>query len=172
MSGIISFSSAGTSNTDNVTPSVKTVDYTLPVALPDQGGESVIIVDYTLPKVLPDLSLEYWDLNLNASTLTMHLLNEADASSLDVTAITLQSALTAGSTYTLTDSTTASSDGSTIVIDLSVTDKAAIVGSGFCTSSSDSWLTFTTSALADLSANPIQSISNGRARQVTNYTSP
>ena len=155
---------------DNVTPLAKILDYTLPSASPDQGWETVMLLDYTLPTITLDFSLASWDLNLTADTLTLHLYGSADASTLDVTKITLQDAMFQTATYTLTDSTTASGDGTTIVINLSVTDKAAIVASGFCTTSSNSWITLTTAALLDLSANPIQSLSNGRAMPVSTFT--
>lgn len=156
---------------DTVTPSAVVLDYTLPVASPDQGLETAVVLDYTLPVMTPDLSLASWDLNLTANTLTLNLHKAGDASTLDVTKITLQDAVFQTATYTLTDSTTASADGVTIVIDLSVTDKAAIVGSGFCTSTNNSWITLTTGALLDLSANAIQSLSDGRAMPVTTFTS-
>ena len=163
-------STGGGDTGDNVTPKSKTMDMTMPKALADQGSETVTVMAMDLPKVLPDLSLYYWDLNLTAATLTLYLHGIAKASSLDVTKITLQDAYIGANFYTLTNSTTASSDGETIVIDLSVADKGAIHASGFCTWSGNSWITFTTGALTDMSANPIQSISDGRARQVTNYS--
>lgn len=164
-------SGGGGAGGDNVTPSAVVLDYTLPLALPDQGLETAVVLDYTLPPVSLDLALASWDLNLTANTLTLNLHKAGDASTLDVTKITLQDAMSQTATYTLTDSTTASGDGTTIVINLSVTDKAAIVASGFCTTSSNSWITLTTAALLDLSANPIQSLSNGRAMPVTSFTS-
>lgn len=156
---------------DNVTPSALLMDYTLPVASPDQGLESVVLMDYTLPTITPGFSLGSWDLNLTADTLTLHLYGSADASTLDVTKITLQDAVFQTATYTLTDSSTASGDGETIVIDLSVTDKAAIVASGFCTGTNNSWIRMTTGAISDLSANAIQSLSDGRAMPVASFTS-
>jgi len=116
-------------------------------------------------------SLSSWDLDMNAGTMTLHFDTTVSASSLNVTQLTLQDAATATATYSLTDSTTASSDGATIVITLSTTDLNAIKFiSGLGKAAANSYLRLTSSAIADPYANAVTPIADGSARQVSSYT--
>jgi len=174
MSGTISFSPGGAENTSTAVTGLVTglpLDYTLPAVDGVQQVEEMVLMDYTLPAAKPDLALDYWDLNFTLTELTLHLLNDADASTLDVTKITVQNAATSTVEYTLVDSTTLSADGDTIIISLGVLDLAALTGTpGLATNSGNSWLRIASGAILDLSANSIATLSDGHARQVTTYT--
>ncbi|MFB3918433.1 MAG: hypothetical protein ACE14U_00005 [Candidatus Velamenicoccus archaeovorus] len=116
-------------------------------------------------------SLSSWDLDMNAGTMTLHFDTTVSAASLNVTQLTLQDAATATATYSLTDSTTASSNGANIVITLSTTDLNAIKFiSGLGKSAANSYLRLTSSAISDPYANTVTAIADGSARQVTSYT--
>jgi alpha-tubulin suppressor-like RCC1 family protein len=116
-------------------------------------------------------SLSSWDLNMNAGTMTLHFDTTVSAASLNVTQLTLQDAATATATYSLTDSTTASSNGANIVITLSTTDLNAIKFiSSLGKSAANSYLRLTSSAIADPYGNTVTAIADGSARQVSSYT--
>lgn len=152
-------------------PTAKALDDVLIKIAPDPGIETVQELNNNLIQIAPDLALDYWDLNFTLTELTLHLHNVADASTLDVTKITVQNAATSTIEYTLVDSTTVSADGDTIIISLGVLDLAALTGTpGLATNSGNSWLRIANGAILDLSANSIATLSDGHARQVTTYT--
>ncbi|MBU1705517.1 hypothetical protein KKG19_02195, partial [Patescibacteria group bacterium] len=125
----------------------------------------VVAVDNVKP------TLSSWSLNMATGTLTMVFNESVLASALDVTAITLQNAATSSTSYTLTNSTTASGNGTTIVINLSATDLAAIeANNGLATSINNSYLTITALAEDDLLGNPNNAIANGAGIQAAAYT--
>ncbi|MBU1705806.1 peptidoglycan-binding protein, partial [Patescibacteria group bacterium] len=135
-----------------------TIDQTTPAA-------QTVNVDNVNP------TLSSWSLNVSTQTLTLVFDESVLASALDVTAITLQDAATAGTSYTLTDSTTASGNGITIVINLSTADYNAIqANNSLATSINDSYLTITASAEDDLVGNPNNAIANGSGLQAAAYT--
>jgi alpha-tubulin suppressor-like RCC1 family protein len=116
-------------------------------------------------------SLSSWDLDMNAGTMTLHFDTTVSVASLNVAQLTLQDAATATATYSLTDSTSGSSNGANITITLSTTDLNAIKFiSGLGKSAANSYLRLTSSAISDPYANTVTAIADGSARQVASYT--
>jgi len=116
-------------------------------------------------------TLGAWNLDLNAETLTMIFDEAVDVTTLNPPGIAIQDAPTAGTSYVLTDSFTSSSNGSTIVIDLSTTDMTGILGdSGLATAQGDSYLVILSSVINDLAGNPVNTISDGSAVNASSYT--
>lgn len=119
------------------------------------------------------LNVSRFDINLNAGTkkLTLYFNKFADVSTLDVTKITIQDAATLTLFYTLTDSSSVSADGQTVVIDLSATDYAGITGiPGLADSDAHTWLTIAANAIQDMSAVGNAVIADGSAINVDSYT--
>nr|QNT35644.1 hypothetical protein GNCGGNMO_00006 [uncultured Methanosarcinales archaeon] len=133
----------------------------------DATGVAVAAWDTAAP------TLDSWTLNIGAKTATLTFNETVNASTLNVTAVTIQNAATAtgGHNYTLADSTTASSNGASIVIDLSATDFSAIIAdSGLAVNKETSWITITAAAIDDLAGNDVTAITNGNGLQATTYT--
>jgi hypothetical protein len=112
-----------------------------------------------------------WALNLSAPTLTMNFSESVDvATPLDVTKITIQDAATSTTTYVLTNSTTASANGTAIVIDLSVADLAAIQADvGLATDINNSYLIMTAATIDDLAGNAVTAIANTAGVKASTY---
>ena len=84
-------------------------------------------------------TLSSWTIDMDTGTATLTFSEAVDASTLAVGGITIQDAATATTSYTLTDSSTASGDGTAIVIDLSATDLNALkTDTGLATAVGDS----------------------------------
>ena len=116
-------------------------------------------------------SLSSWNLNMNSRTLTLNFSESAQASSLVVTGFTVQDASTATKSYTLTNSTTSSGNGTSIVINLSTADFNGIAAiDGLAKSQSNSYLSMNSGSIQTLLGSNFLAIANGSAIQVTNYT--
>jgi hypothetical protein len=135
-------------------------------------GAALQVANYTADNVVP--TLIDWTLNMNTYKLAMNFNEPVNVLTLDPTKFTLQNTADAPTaTYTLTNSTTASINGASIIVDLSATDFNAIVGvPGLCKQSdrSDSYLTLADAAIKDMAAigNGIAAITSGV--QTTTYT--
>jgi PGF-CTERM protein len=144
-------------------------DATLTLAAPGTanslGANKAIVIDTTAP------TLNIWTLDIGAKTATLTFNESVNASTLDVTAVTIQDAATATTSYPLTDSTTASSNGASIVIALSATDFNAIIAdSGLAVNNETSWMTITAAAIDDVAGNEVTAITDGNGLQATTYT--
>lgn len=118
-----------------------------------------------------DANLSSWQLDMDAETLTMVYDEPVDVSTLLVGQITLQATAASGNTYTLTDSSTASGDGTTIVIDLSATDVLAIkVDTSLAIAQASSWLFMSATTIDDMIGNAVIAIVTGTAQQASSYT--
>jgi len=118
-----------------------------------------------------DPTFSTWTLNMNTRELTMNFSDTANASNFTPGGVILQDALTATTSYTLTDSTTASSNGTSIVVDLSDTDFNAIAAdSSLAIDATDSYLRLTAAAITDLFGNGVTAIADGAAVQASSYT--
>ena len=134
---------------------------------------SNFVADRTPPQLVT------FDLNMDTLTLTLHLSKSVNISSLNVSAITLQSmqAYTVGSTklYTLTSvpvlgSSSVSSNGPTVVIDIGAGDANAIKFLiGLARGTNSTYLSLTSQAVLDMSGNSIVPIIQLNATQVTSY---
>ncbi|MFZ2602962.1 MAG: hypothetical protein WAX79_03035, partial [Candidatus Omnitrophota bacterium] len=110
---------------------------------------------YTADTTAPTFS--NWSLNMHTHQMTLNFSESVKASTWTPTAVTLQNTGTAPTkTYALTaGSTTASANGTQIVVTLSTTDFNAIIditGGGLCTAEANSFLTMTSSAITDMAA--------------------
>lgn len=141
------------------------------LTLYSMGMNKPTLNDVTAEYLNP-LILDSWDLDMNAGTLTLHFNQTANASTFDATGITIQDASTATTSRPLTaDSTTASSNGANIVVNLSAEDLNAIkANSSLAKGAGSSWLRMTTAVINDMLGNDNDAIANGAAKQVTTYT--
>jgi|GEM_PF-4757583 len=115
--------------------------------------------------------LSQWDLDYATNTLTLTFSETVKASTLTPTAITLQDAATAVSSYTLTGGTTASADGLAIVLDLTLTDVNAIKSMpGLAKTTANAFLRTTALLIDDIGTNPNTVIANGSALQAHGVT--
>ena len=115
-------------------------------------------------------SLSSWSLDLSAPTLTLNFSETVDVSTRDLTALTAQDAATATGSHTLTTSDTASGDGTSVVIDLSIADKAGI--RAFAVDIGTSYLRTTNLLIDDMAGNANSVIADGTAMQAGAYTGP
>ncbi|MCK5254390.1 MAG: hypothetical protein KAQ81_00100, partial [Deltaproteobacteria bacterium] len=115
-------------------------------------------------------SLSSWSLDLTAPTLTLNFSETVDVSTRDLTALTAQDAATATGSHTLTTSDTASGDGTSVVIDLSIADKAGI--RAFAVDIGTSYLRTTNLLIDDMAGNANSVIADGTAMQAGAYTGP
>ena len=98
------------------------------------------------------VDLTSWNLDMNAGMLTMNFNVTVDKSTLAATGITIQDAATAssGKSYTLTGGTTNSSNGTTIVVNLTATDINGIKAiNGMAKSQSNSYICITSATIKD-----------------------
>ncbi len=115
-------------------------------------------------------SISSWSLDLFAPTLTLNFSETIDVSTRDLTAVTVQDAATATGSHTLTTSDTASGDGTSVVINLSVADKTGI--RAFAVDIGTSYLRTTTLLIDDMAANSNTVITDGAAMQAGAYAGP
>lgn len=118
-------------------------------------------------------NLSTWTLNLNTNALVMNFDETVNVvgTPLDVTTVTIQDAATQTVSYTLTNSTTASPNGTSATITLSTTDKNALLGTpGLADSIADSFLRHLASLVDDMAGNAIVAIADGAAIQATTFT--
>ncbi len=117
-------------------------------------------------------TLSNWTLNMHTRILTLNFSENVDVSTLDVTALTLQNAASSpAASCALTNSATASSDGTTIDILFSTTDFNALVAdTSLAVAQGSSYLSITTSAIDDMSGNNVNAIESSSAQQAASYT--
>ena len=136
-------------------------------AITDTSG--VQATTFTAETTAPTLSS--WVLDMTAQTATLTFSETVNASSLNVTAITIQDAATATTSYVLTDSSTASSNDTAIVIDLSATDfNALTANTGLAVSQATSYVTIAATAIDDMAANDVTAITDTSGVQATTFT--
>ena len=145
------------------------------VAIP--ASSPLLVSTYVADKVPPHLMS--FDLNMDSLTLTLHISKSVNVSSLNVSAITLQStqALDAVLTqlYTLTKmpvfgSSTLSSNGPDVVINIGTKDANAIKFLTMLARGINStYLSLTSQAVLDMSGNSIVPVPQQNATQVTVY---
>jgi predicted ribosome-associated RNA-binding protein Tma20 len=132
-------------------------------------GASINATTFTADTTAP--SLVNWTLNMNTGSLVMNFDETVSTSTLAVGAITIQDAATSTTSYALTDSATASTNGTQVNIALSLTDLNAIKNDlNLATSTDSSYLTLTASAIDDMNGNSVNAILDGSAMQVLSYT--
>jgi predicted ribosome-associated RNA-binding protein Tma20 len=109
---------------------------------------------------------------MNTGSLVMNFDETVSTSTLSVGAITIQDAATSTTSYVLTDSATASTNGTQVNIALSLIDLNAIKNNlNLATSTDSSYLILTASAIDDMNSNNVNAILDGSAMQVSSYTS-
>ncbi len=121
-----------------------------------------------------------WVLDMNNHTLTLNFSESVKASSWTPSAVTLQNTASAPTkTYVLTaGSTTASANGTQLVVTLSPTDFNALVdftGGGLCALQGNSYITMTSSAVTDMAPTPnsLTAVTTGiQAAYTSNTASP
>jgi hypothetical protein len=112
-------------------------------------GASINATTFTADTTSP--SLVNWTLNMNTGSLVMNFDETVSTSTLAVGAITIQDAATSTTSYVLTDSATASTNGTQVNIALSLTDLNAIKNDlNLATSTDSSYLILTASAIDDM----------------------
>ncbi len=134
-------------------------------------GAAIDATTFTADTTSPTVTS--WTLNMATRLLTLNFSEPVDASTLAVTGITIQNAPTKTHGYTLVDSTTASSDGLSIVINLSVTDTAALnADTNFSSVKGDTYLSITAAVIDDMAAQDVTAIADGAALNVATFTPP
>ena len=113
----------------------------------------------------PDQSLAaFVELDITNSTLTLSFSETVNSSSLDPTGLSLHNSFAAGGTsYTLTGGTTNSTDGSTVVINLSVDDLNALKAlqrSTLCSGFQNCYIRINPRLIQDMSDNRIEALTN------------
>ncbi|MCF7905630.1 S-layer homology domain-containing protein [Candidatus Gracilibacteria bacterium] len=162
----------GTANTTNITGS-PTFDAVaadmiddLAVGNSSLDQSSVAMTDKANPQILT------WTLDMAAGTktATLNFTESVDAATLTVTGITFQDAATATTSYTLTDSTTASANGASIVVTLSATDYLALRNdTSLVMALVNSYIRATTAVIDDLAGNNLVAIADGSAVQASTF---
>jgi len=122
------------------------------------------VTNYTADSTPP--SLLNWSLDMNAHTMTLNFNESMKASSWTPVSVTLQNtAASPTKTYTLTaGSTTASPNGTSLVVTLSTADFNNIFdfsGGGLCDALGNSYLTFLLGAIKDMANNNIAAVTTG-----------
>ena len=122
--------------------------------------------DSTSPEIL------MFELDLDNQTLTLYLDETVNASSLDVTQFTLSGGPGAAyQSFTLMSSMSLSVDGTIIVIDLSTDDFNSITNSTeLATDMNNTYLSWTASALFDVSMNNVKERALSDAQEVMSYS--
>ncbi len=133
-------------------------------------GSSNFVDDNTSPV------MDQWaiDLTTNPNRLFLHFTEAVNASSLDVSGITIQDGPTANSSTTLQTSIGSDIDSEIIVIALSPGDLSRLAANnGLFMNLDESFLTIDSTSIEDLAANPnaVQPIVNGQALKVSDFKS-
>ena len=116
-------------------------------------------------------NLNQFTLDMNLGLITFWFSETVNASSLYVSAITLQDLATASSNYTLTDSTSSQTDATTLHVYLSFTDLNAIKSNRYIsTSRTNTFISFPQSLVLDMIGNWIDPRPDGIAIQASNFT--
>jgi hypothetical protein len=126
------------------------------------------VADSTSPKLIS------WDINLNASTLTLQFSEAVKVLSLATPQFTLQHAAvladSANSSSLTTSSTTSSVNGATITITLSSGDLNNLAKArGLCVDRASCFLSLTSSAITDMNNRPVEAIVSSAALGVDNF---
>jgi len=118
----------------------------------------------------PQLTNFHLYMNDAGKKITLFFNEPVDVTTLDVTGITVQDAATRTDYYTLTNSTSASADGTQIDVSLSATDINAIkVDDSLATNLDDTYLSITSAAIEDMAGNAVTAIPNGSALHAGSY---
>ena len=142
-------------------------NYIMPITL-DAGIQVSAFVPDTIPP-----QLVAFDLNLVTEQLTLYFSETVNASSLNVSGLTLLSARSGSSPRVrrLVGGTVLSTDSTVIFVQLGAPDLNYIKSiSGFATSQANTYIVIDNYTIFDMSANPIVAIGNGSALQVSVYT--
>lgn len=116
-------------------------------------------------------ALTQWDINYITNQLTLTFSETVDAGTLTPTALTIQDAATATTSYTLTGGTTVSLDGTTIVLDMLIADVDAIKSTvGLAKDIGSSYLRTTALLIDDIATNGNAAIADGAAIQASSFT--
>ncbi|XP_065886866.1 uncharacterized protein [Dysidea avara] len=138
--------------------------------IPINFTEALNVSNFTADMVNP--YLESFDLDMDASTITLSFSETVNSSSLNVTSIVFQdaNALTPAN-YRLTDGYTLSIDGSVIVVNITKEDLDLIKQDVMlATNQEDTYLSFDSSLISDMFGNPVIEITDNNATKVDNYT--
>ncbi|XP_065888524.1 uncharacterized protein [Dysidea avara] len=116
-------------------------------------------------------SLERWDLDMDASTLTLYFSETANSLTLNVTAIILQDGMPADDFYRLTDGDTESINDTVIVVNITQTDLNELKkNTSLVTSEDDSYLSIEYTLIQDMNGNYVIPIDNENVYRVRNHT--
>ena len=128
------------------------------------------VTDYYEDHVRP--RLEYFDLDLDAPTLTLYFSETVDITTLDPTQITLTDGVYLDDYYTLTNGSSPSVNDSVIIIEITSDDWNTLKqNTSLATHEGDTYIVFTKYLVNDMNGNEVVPIENGMAVNVTNHTS-
>jgi hypothetical protein len=149
--------------TDMATNPVAAID------APSAVQATTFVKDTTSPELLT------FDLNMHTATLTLHFEETVDASSLDLSALTLQKTSHAevgsDSSHTLTGGDRTNTDGTEVVITLLRFDLDELTRKGIGSRVSNSYLTATEGAIRDMNGQlMVPLITNANAKRVDVHT--
>jgi hypothetical protein len=132
-------------------------------------SEAIQVASFTDDTTAPVL-LAY-DIDLDANTMTFTFNEPVDASTLDISRITIQDQQGASQTVGLSAASSSSFDGEIISCPLSSTDTNALkANTALATGRSNTWLRMTTGAVRDMFGVNLAAIDNLAAKQVASYT--
>ncbi|MCF7812349.1 S-layer homology domain-containing protein [Candidatus Gracilibacteria bacterium] len=111
-----------------------------------------------------------WTLDLAIPSAKLNFSESVEAGTLAVGSITIQNDTAGTLSHTLTTSSTTSSNGTSIVIDISDSDLTSLTGIGnLVTSQSASYLSATATAIDDLASNDLSPIASSAGIGVSSY---
>ena len=127
------------------------------------------VIDYSGDQIRPNLT--HFDLDIDASTLTLYFSETVNISSLNFSQITLQDSSTASTNYTLTNGFSLSENGPIIIVNITKEDLDLIkFDFNLATSPENAFITFPSNLITDVSGNEVIPITDGSAYRVANYT--
>ena len=143
-----------------------------------ESGTTANAAETLLHKFVPDITsptLDNFDLDLNANTLTLEFSETVDAKTLKADGLTIQgngnTADVSLQVKLTSESTTESSDSATIIVDIAPADGAKLkMSTNIATKTGDSYIAVATSAMNDMSGNAVKPISSTAAKQVRRFT--
>ena len=132
--------------------------------------EALNVSQFTPDEVSP--YLESFDLDMDASTLTLSFSETVNRSSLNVISIILQNSRALNVTYyRLTDGNTSSVNGPVIIVNITKDDLDLIKQDGLlATGEIDTYLSFDSTLISDMFNNSVAEILDSNATRVKNYT--
>ncbi len=111
-----------------------------------------------------------WNLDMQSRIMTLNFSETVDASTLAVGSVTIQDAASQTTSYTLTNSTTSSGNGGSIIINLSDTDWLAIRNDSLlAVDQASSYLSITATAIDDMNGNDLIAILNTAGLNASSY---